>query len=255
MAPDYMSYFLNQLDLLVSHLSTAYYQINVNFVDQLDVKLADNLLRIHSWVSAMLLEPSQYRTNRINNLLVEENYLVTIFPESHPDWIVYLLQLVDPSIDFADQITLMSQFMNENLDVNVTELNQTQIILIESNVTTNASLGDVLGDYLYAAIDLRDSLIRLDDDDSSGRIFQSHLIRVSRAFENFISTEYGWFLATGRREEVAERITMPLRIWSVTNQAAQMALVVISDIEGVQLPGEPTTYTHALNHSRQRSTT
>ena len=239
MAPDYMSYFLNQLDLLVSHLSTAYYQINVNFVDQLDVKLADNLLRIHSWASAMLLEPSQYRTNRINTLVNEENALATVFPDSHPEWILYLLQLVDPSIEFADQITIMSQFMNENLDVNMTELNQTQIVLIELNVTTNASLGDVLGDYMHAAIDLRDSLIRLDDDDSAGRTFQSHLVRVSRAFENFLSTEFGWFLATGRREEVASKITTPFRVWSLANQAAQLALVVVSDTEGVQLPGEP----------------
>jgi len=238
MAPDYMSYFLNQLDLLVSHLSTAYYQINVNFVDQLDVKLADNLLRIHSWVSAMLLEPSQYRTNRINTLVIEENALATVFPDSHPEWISYLLQLVDSSIEFADQITIMSQFMNENLDVNMTELNQTQIVLIELNVTTNASLGDVLGDYMHAAIDLRDSLIRLDDDDSAGRTFQSHLVRVSRAFENFLSTEFGWFLATGRREEVASKITTPFRVWSLANQAAQLALVVVSDTEGVQLPEE-----------------
>ena len=238
MAPDYMSYFLNQLDTLLNHLTQAYYEINVNFFASSE-KLNDDLLRTHSWVSAMLLEPSQYRTNRINTLITQENYLAIVFPDEYKDYQLLMLQLVDPALAVTDQIAIWAEFMNANLELDFSDLNQTEIVLIDINstVSNDTFLGDDFGSYLYAAVDLRDALLRLDDKESEGRILQNHLVSVSRAFENFLQTELNWFQTTGRRLDLGESVSSVLRVWSLGNQAAQMALVVISDVEGVQLPG------------------
>jgi len=239
MAPDYMSYFLNQLDTFLNHLTRAYYEINVNFLaSQSNEKLNDDLLRTHSWASAMLLEPSQYRTNRINTLINQENYLATVFPGQYKDYQVLMLQLVDPALAVTDQISIWAEFMNVNLELGSTDLNQTEIMLIDINstVSNDTLLGDDFGSYLYAAVDLRDALLRVDDKESEGRILQNHLVVVSRAFENFLQTELIWFQTSGRRLDLSGSVSSALRVWSLGNQAAQMALVVISDVEGVELP-------------------
>ena len=235
-----MSYFLNQLDTFLNHLTRAYYEINVNFLaSQSNEKLNDDLLRTHSWASAMLLEPSQYRTNRIKTLINQETYLATVFPGQYKDYQVLMLQLVDPALAVTDQISIWAEFMNVNLELGSTDLNQTEIMLIDINstVSNDTLLGDDFRSYLYAAVDLRDALLRVDDKESEGRILQNHLVAVSRAFENFLQTELNWFQTTGRRLDLGGSVSSALRVWSLGNQAAQMALVVISDVEGVELPG------------------
>ena len=66
-------------------------------------------------------------------------------------------------------------------------------------------------------------------------MFQNHLIGVSRALENFLNAKFYWNSVTSGEEKFVSPIP---RLWSLVNQATQLYLVILSDIQNVDLPGK-----------------
>ena len=76
-----------------------------------------------------------------------------------------MLDFIDPDLDLEDQILQLANYMNLEFEVGLNENNETAIIL-GGNSTGDYQLGDDFTLYISSAVALRDSLLRLDDQES-----------------------------------------------------------------------------------------
>ena len=83
----------------------------------------------------------------------------------YPEYIVAMLDFVDPDLDLEDQVLKLANYMDLEFAVGLNDNNETTIIL-EGNSTGDYQLGNDFTLYINSAIALRDSLLRLDDQDS-----------------------------------------------------------------------------------------
>ena len=76
-----------------------------------------------------------------------------------------MLDFIDPNLDLEDQVLKLANYMNLEFEVGLNDKNETTIIL-GSNSTGDFQLGNDFTLYINSAVALRDSLLRLDDQDS-----------------------------------------------------------------------------------------